>query len=146
MLPDPDIPIGCGTISELRLEDILVGALGCQLQGIRIQICSAQCGHKRHGHHEKGIDLESHAEATDLGIRYLLPMAAELSATVLAAVLAADLSATVLAAKLSAMMLAAKLSAMIANPSLMMLVNIPVVLPYNLAQTSSFLGMTLAGM
>ena len=95
ILPDPDILIGCGTMSELHRADILVEALGCQLLGTRILICSAECGYKRHGYYEKGIDPESHVEATDLGIRYLLLMAAELfaelSATVLAAVMLADL-------------------------------------------------------
>lgn len=79
-MPDPDIPIGCGTMLELHHVDILVGALRCQLLGTQILICSAQCGHKRHGRHEKGIDPESHVEATDLGIRSLLSMAAELFA------------------------------------------------------------------
>ncbi len=118
MLPDPDIPIGCGTMIELHHVDILVGALRCQLLGTRIQTCSAQCGRKRHGHHEKGRAQESHAEAMDLGIQDLLSMAAELFAE--------------LSAKLAARILS--------NLSVMMLVQLPVGLPYNLAQTLLFLG------
>ena len=69
-------------MSELHREDTLVGALGYRFLGIRILICSARCGRKRHGHHRKGIDPESRVEAMDPGIRYLLVMvmAAELSA------------------------------------------------------------------
>ncbi len=66
----------------------MVGALRCQLLGILI----AQRDCRRHEHHEKGIDPESHAEATDLGIRCLLSMAAELSAVELSAKLAAILA------------------------------------------------------
>ena len=78
-------------MSELHRVDISVGALGCQLLGTWIQICSAQCGRRRHRHHEKGIAQESHVEAMDQGIQCLLSMAAELvaelsarSATILA--------------------------------------------------------------
>ncbi len=124
-------------MSKLRLEDILVGALGCPLLGTQIQIYSAQCDYKRYRHYEKGIDLESRVITTDLGIQCLLLMAGELfaklSTTELTTIMLTELFATILAAVL-------------ANPSLMMLVNIPVILLYNLAQTSSFLGMTfLAG-
>ncbi len=112
-MPDPDIPIGCGTMLELHREDILVGALRCQLLGTRIQICIAQCGYKRHGHREKGIDPESRVEAIDLGIQDLLSMAAELFA---------ELSAR------SAMMLA-ELFAELADLPVLMLVYISVVMP-----------------
>lgn len=134
----------------------MIEALGCPLLGTRIQICSPQCGRKRHGHHEKGIDPESHVEATDLGTRCLLSIAAELLVTVLArlsatelAKLSAKLAARILSmTKLAAAMLAelsatelAKLAARILPDILVvMLVHLPACLPYNLAQTSLYLG------
>ena len=69
----------------------MVGALGCRFLGIWILICIAQCGRRRHGHHERGIAQESHVEAMDPGIRCLLAMAAELAAAELSVTVFADL-------------------------------------------------------